>query len=278
MAVYAIGDIQGCYDELQLLLDKIQYSPSDDQLWFTGDLVNRGPKSLKTLRFISQLPNVHVSLGNHDLHLIAVAFGTQTAKKKDTISKILKADDSDELIHWLRQRKIMHRDKSLGYCMVHAGIHPKWKVRHAQEYAHEIESVLQGDDKQLRHFLKHMYGNKPNQWNDDLEGVERLRFITNVFTRMRYCSRNGKLNFSQKNNPGQTVGSRYVPWFDIINRPSIKHKIIIGHWSTLGLVHRKNIYAIDTGCLWGGQLTALRIDCEIPEIHQVNAINGISPY
>lgn len=278
MAVYAIGDIQGCYDELQLLLEKIDYSTTEDQLWFTGDLVNRGPKSLKVLRFISKLPQVEVTLGNHDLHLLAIAYGVQKIKKKDTLAKIIKAEDSDELINWLRGQKLMHRDKKLKYCMVHAGVHPKWKIRRAEKYAREVEKVLQGEDKALKHFLKHMYGDKPRQWSEDLEGIERLRFICNVFTRMRYCSRGGRLDFSQKNNPGQTVGSRYVPWFDIIQRPSIKHKIIFGHWSTLGLTHRKNVYAIDTGCLWGGQLTALRIDCEIPQIYQVNSISGISPY
>lgn len=275
MAVYAIGDVQGCLDELKALLTKIDYQPNQDQLWFVGDLVNRGPQSLATLRFIKDLPNTKIVLGNHDLSLLAHAYTDRKPGKSDTINDILKAPDRDELLSWLRQQKLFHRSKKLGYCMVHAGLHPSWSVKAARRYAKEVERQLRSDDFVL--FLENMYGNEPKQWDEELLGMDRLRIITNILTRMRYCSQSGRLDLSLKGAPGKNTQSKYLPWFDVTKRKSKKHKIVFGHWSTLGLVQRNNIYAIDTGCLWGRQLTALRLDAEVPEITQVNAINGIEP-
>lgn len=275
MAVYAIGDVQGCLDELQLLLEKINYRPKKDQLWFAGDLVNRGPKSLETLRFIKSLPNTKIVLGNHDLSLLAMAYTKKSPSSNDTIDDILSAPDRDELLDWLRHQKLFHRSKKWGYCMVHAGIHPRWSVKKARLYAKEVEAEIRGPN--CKAFLKNMYGNQPDQWDKSLTGYDRLRLITNILTRMRYCTAEGQLNLKLKANPGKQTKGKYMPWFDVIKRKSRDDKIIFGHWSTLGLVQRKNIYAIDTGCLWGGKLTALRIDTEIPEIIQVNAINGIKP-
>lgn len=275
MAVYAIGDIQGCLSELKSLLDKISYEPQQDQLWFVGDLVNRGPESLATLRFIKSLPDTVITLGNHDLSLIAQAYTDRRPGKGDTIDCILKAPDRDELLLWLRQQKLFHRDKTLGYSMVHAGLPPQWGCKQARSYAKEVESALRSDD--FVYFLQEMYGNQPDTWSDDLSGNERLRYITNALTRMRFCTRDGRLNLKLKGAPGSQEDRDYIPWFDIKKRKSGKQKIIFGHWSTLGLVHRNNVYAIDTGCLWGGKLTALRIDCEIPEIIQINSVHGINP-
>lgn len=276
MATYAIGDLQGCLDELKALLDKINYQPDQDQLWFVGDLVNRGPQSLETLRFVKSLPDTVVTLGNHDLSLLAHAYTNRELGKNDTVQEILDAPDKEDLLHWLRQQKLFHRDKQLGYCMVHAGVHPSWGAKKARRYAKEVENVLRGNN--YIEFFNHMYGNEPNQWNEELQGMERLRFITNVLTRMRYCDKSGELDLKLKGAPGKQSKSKYMPWFDVIKRKSKKHRIVFGHWSTLGLVQRNNIYAIDTGCLWGGQLTALRLDTEVPEITQVNSINSIKPF
>ena len=275
MAVYAIGDLQGCLDELKALLSKLNYQSGIDQLWFVGDLVNRGPQSLDTLRFIKSLPNTVITLGNHDLSLLAIAYTHRPLGKNDTIQDILDAPDREELLTWLRQQKLFHRDKELGFSMVHAGLHPSWTRSEARAYAKEVQHALRGDN--YVEFFEHMYGNEPAQWSEELSGYERLRVITNILTRMRYCDKNGELNLKLKGAPGKQSKSKFMPWFDVKKRQSQKRKIIFGHWSTLGLVQRNNVYAIDTGCLWGGQLTALRIDTEVPEIIQVNAINGIKP-
>ncbi len=275
MAVYAIGDIQGCLEELKALLKKIDYQPKSDQLWFAGDLVNRGPQSLATLRYIKSLSNTVVTLGNHDLSLLASAYTSRPLSKHDTTQEILDAPDREELLNWLRQQKLFHRDKELGFSMVHAGLHPSWTRSQARSYAKEVQHAIRGDDYVT--FFDNMYGNEPNQWHEDLRGYERLRVITNILTRMRYCDKNGALDLKLKGAPGKQSKSKYMPWFDVKRRQSQKRKIIFGHWSTLGLVQRNNVYAIDTGCLWGGQLTALRIDTEVPEITQVNSINSIKP-
>lgn len=275
MAIYAIGDVHGCYNELNHLLDKINFCETTDSLWFVGDLINRGPKSLKTLRFIYGLPNTHVVLGNHELSLLATAYAGLKPSKNDNFKKILKADDSDELLHWIRHQKLFHRDKALGFAMVHAGLHPSWSLKKAGIYAKEVEQAIQSPNH--AEFLSQMFGNKPDEWSDELTGHERLRCLTNIFTRMRYCTQDGKLNLKLKSNPSKQTKGKYLPWFDVLGRKSAKHKIIFGHWSTLGLVHRKNVYAIDTGCLWGGSLTALRIDTDMPEITQVPSIKGINP-
>jgi bis(5'-nucleosyl)-tetraphosphatase (symmetrical) len=262
MAVYAIGDIQGCFDELQALLDRIGFNPGADRLWFAGDLVNRGPKSLETLRFISGLGDVAVSvLGNHDLHLLAAAHGHPIDHDDHTLDAILVAPDRDELIDWLRHQPLLHHDGQLGFTMLHAGLPPQWDLELASSCAREVEAVLQGD--RTADFIDHMYGNKPKRWSEDLAGWDRLRFIVNCLTRMRFCNRDGKLEFKCKGAPGRQRKG-YYPWFDIPWRASRDMNIVFGHWSTLRTCDAPGIYPIDTACLWGGSLTALRIDSEQP--------------
>jgi bis(5'-nucleosyl)-tetraphosphatase (symmetrical) len=259
MAVYAIGDVQGCYDELQELLATIRFDRNRDRLWFVGDLVNRGPKSLETLRFVRGLGPVAVTvLGNHDLHLLAAAHGIHTSTiDEDTLEPILAAPDRDELIDWLRRLPLLHYDGALGYLMVHAGLLPQWDLNLARQCAGEVEAVLRGD--RLEAFLSHMYGNKPNQWSEALTGWDRLRFIVNCFTRMRFCDRDGRLELKSAGPPGSQPEGFY-PWYEIDGRASEGMNIIFGHWSTLRLQDTPGIYPIDSGCLWGGRLTALRID------------------
>ncbi len=255
MAVYAIGDLQGCYDALQKLLDLIEFDERRDQLWFTGDLVNRGPDSLKSLRFIKSLDNAAVTvLGNHDLHLLAVATTSQKQKKRDTLDEILSAPDRDELIDWLRNKPLLYH--TAPYFLIHAGLPPQWDSQQTKYCAAEVESVLHGPD--YPQFLAEMYGNTPDRWHNKLEGIDRLRFITNCFTRMRYCDQAGRLDFQHKGPPGNQP-PELVPWFQAPHRKSSDMKIIFGHWSTLGLYQENQCYGIDTGCLWGGKLTALRL-------------------
>lgn len=259
MAVYAIGDIQGCYDELQELLASLHFDRHQDRLWFVGDLVNRGPKSLETLRFVRGLGPAAVSvLGNHDLHLLAAAHGIHPGSvDDDTLEPILAAPDREELIDWLRRLPLLHYDGKLGYLMVHAGLPPQWDLALAQRCAAEVEAVLRGD--RLEAFLSRMYGNKPKHWSENLEGWDRLRFIVNCFTRMRFCDRDGRLELKCTGAPGSQPEG-YYPWYEIPGRASIGTNIIFGHWSTLQSVDVPGVYPTDSGCLWGGQLTALRID------------------
>ncbi len=263
MATYAIGDIQGCFDALEFLLEKIAFDPHKDTLWFAGDLVNRGDKSLETLRFIKNLEERAISvLGNHDLTLLALSEGCENIKHH-TLDDILNAPDRTELIDWLRTQPLLHHDKALGYTMVHAGLPPQWDLKLAQQCAHEVEQVLSGDN--YREFLAHMFANEPRKWKNSLQGWDRLRFITNSFTRMRYCKPSGKLNFTDKG----IIGSQkegYIPWYEVPNRKSQDLKIIFGHWSTLfGHTSQPDVFALDTGCLWGGSLTAMRLDSAEPE-------------
>ena len=255
MAIYAIGDVQGCFDELMRLLDLIQFNENSDQLWFAGDLVNRGPKSLETLRFVKNLGDAAVTvLGNHDMHLLAAFCAHKIALKKDALTQVLEAPDCEELIDWLRFRPLFHYNKD--YCLIHAGLPPQWDFKKIRKMANLVEDTLKSPEYPI--FLKQMYGNKPNVWSPDLKGVARLRFIVNCFTRMRYCDINGKLDFT---NSGP-IGSQpkgLMPWFEVPNRKSSSLRIICGHWSTLGYYEGSNCYAIDTGCLWGGQLTAIKL-------------------
>jgi bis(5'-nucleosyl)-tetraphosphatase (symmetrical) len=263
MAVYAIGDLQGCYGCLMRLLDKLHFDPSEDKLWFTGDLVNRGPDSLATLRFVKGLGKRAVTvLGNHDLHLLALAEEVVPYKRKDTLRSILDASDRKELLGWLRQQPLLHYDKKLRFTMVHAGLSPQWKLKKARKAAREVEKVLRG--KHYRSFLKEMYGDMPDTWSDDLKGWERLRYITNALTRMRCCDRDGRMDMSYKGSLVQK-GRRLVPWFRVPGRANRKHRIVFGHWSTLGPVTDPNIYPLDSGCVWGGYLTALRLDQRQPK-------------
>ena len=256
MAVYAIGDVQGCFDELQSLLELIDFKPDLDQLWFAGDLVNRGPKSLETLRFIRSLNAVSV-LGNHDLHLLACAHIPARRKRKDTLTHILDAPDAAQLLEWLRHQPLLHHDTTLGYTLVHAGLPPQWDLETARACSAEVEQVLRGDS--YAEFLNAMYGNKPDVWTPALTGWERLRFITNCLTRLRYCDSNGRLALEEK-GPPDSQPDHLKPWFEWNSRKSRDMNILFGHWSTLGAYDAPGIHALDTGCLWGGQLTALRLD------------------
>jgi len=256
MAIYAIGDIQGCYNEFRRLLDVVAFDPAKDQLWLAGDLVNRGPHSLETLRFVRALGDSALTvLGNHDLHLIATVVSLAKSGKKDTLGPILRAHDCEELIDWLRKQRLFHTDDN--FCMLHAGLPPQWDLEQTQAMAREAEEVIGGDDYQS--FFRSMYGNKPVLWRDDLSKTERLRFAVNCFTRLRYCTLDGELDFHHKGPPG-TQGANLLPWFAIPERKTAHLRIIFGHWSTLGFYQGHNVFGIDTGCLWGGQLTALMLE------------------
>lgn len=264
MAIYAIGDIQGCYEDLTRLLDKVNFNPANDKLWFVGDLVNRGPDSLATLRFIKDLDTVaQTVLGNHDLHLLATYHGLKR-NKDPSIQELLNAPDCVELIDWLRTRPLLIHDEQTDFTLVHAGIYPHWTLDQAKAYASELERILCADN--YLDFLNHMYGNQPNKWSENLSSWERLRFICNSFTRMRYCTADGQLDFDYNGVPGSDEHN-LVPWFDVSKRANAKEKIIFGHWSTLGYFQKQNnlkipanIYPTDTGCVWGGSLSALKIE------------------
>ncbi len=258
MSTYAIGDIQGCFEPLQALLKKIDFDPKQDTLWFTGDLVNRGPSSLQTLRFVKQLGSQAITvLGNHDLHLLAIAEGQAREKPDDHLQDILYASDKDELLTWLRHRPIMHDDPELGFSMIHAGLPPQWDNTQARQLADELQAVLRSP--KYVDFFKHMYGNKPKRWSAKLKGMERLRFITNCFTRLRYCQKDGSLCLKAKGPPG-TQPAECLPWFSVKNRASAEMNIIFGHWSALGLYQEDGIFSLDSGCLWGQKLTAMRLE------------------
>ncbi len=275
MAVYAIGDVQGCYDELLHLLDHIRFDPASDTLWLTGDLVNRGPRSLEVLRFVRNLGDTAVTvLGNHDLHLLATASGTRPPRKKDSLDAILHAEDRGELLTWLRHRPLLHRDQASGWAMVHAGLPPQWNLAKAAACATELEAVLRGPKH--RDFFAHMYGDGPAVWDDKLKGIKRLRFITNCLTRLRYCDRKGRLALEAKGPPG-TQSPRYMPWYTVPQRASEGERIVFGHWSTLGYRSEQGVYSLDTGCIWGGQLTALRLDGETPQRYSIDCPQACKP-
>ncbi|AVP96598.1 bis(5'-nucleosyl)-tetraphosphatase [Ahniella affigens] len=268
MAVYAIGDLQGCYDPLVALLDKIRFDPSQDRLWFCGDLVNRGGQSLETLRLVHSLDQYSVTvLGNHDLSLLSIStrsVGEQDKANPD-LRRVLRADDASVLIDWLRHRPLMHVDQELGFAMVHAGLSPRWTIKLAEARAHEVERALRGD--QYRNLMKRMFGNKPAAWSKQLTGVERLRAIINVMTRMRFCDVQGRIGFDFKAEPG-TQKSGFYPWFEVPGGKKRELPVVCGHWSALGLFQGLGIYSIDTGAVWGGKLTALKLGPE-PQVFQV---------
>ena len=265
MSTYAIGDVQGCYSELQNLLNEINFDERRDELWFAGDLVNKGPKSLQTLRFIKALGvNAKITLGNHDLHLLAVAKNIRPLLKKDTIQEILAADDVKELIDWLKSRPLLITDDNLNFTMVHAGLPPQWSLENAKELAKECESILQSE--KINKLLAEMYGDTPNIWVNSLQDYAKQRFIINCFTRIRFCNSDGMLDFDTKVAPGKQNTS-LIPWYSLPNRKTKDNKIIFGHWSTVHIGNEKNfkqynVYPIDTGCLWGGRLTAMRLEDE----------------
>jgi bis(5'-nucleosyl)-tetraphosphatase (symmetrical) len=258
MSVYAIGDVQGCYDALRRLLDALRFDPGSDRLWFTGDLVNRGPDSLRVLRFVrDQGERAITVLGNHDLHLLAVAHGRAHIKKHDTLDELLSAPDRDPLLDWLRRRPLLHHDPGLGYTLVHAGLLPQWDLSTARRLAHEAEQVLASD--QAGELFAHMYGDLPDHWRDDLQGYDRLRVIINAFTRLRYCDPEGNMDLRLKGAPG-TQPAGMLPWFQAAHRRSRDMHIVFGHWSTLGALQQEGVICLDSGCLWGRELSAVRLD------------------
>ncbi|MGB8516765.1 MAG: symmetrical bis(5'-nucleosyl)-tetraphosphatase [Gallionella sp.] len=269
MAIYAIGDVQGCYAELMHLMEKISFDAARDELWFVGDLVNRGADSLAVLRLVKSLGNAAITvLGNHDLHLLAVSVGVAELHRDDTLDEILRAPDREELFTWLRNQRMLHVADS--HVLVHAGLLPSWTIAQAKMLAHEVESRLRNTD--YAEFLKHMYGNQPNVWDEELRGYQRLRVITNALTRMRICTLQGEMEFKFKGEQHK-IPADYVPWFDVPKRASREATVIFGHWSALGLMVQNNIIALDTGCLWGGPLTAIRLSDR--KIFQVPSTNPI---
>ncbi|WEJ63245.1 symmetrical bis(5'-nucleosyl)-tetraphosphatase [Thiomicrorhabdus lithotrophica] len=262
MTTYVIGDLQGCFDELQSLLKSINYQSENDHLWFVGDIVNRGPKSLECLRFVKELSEqgkADTVLGNHDFHLLAAYAGLEKfTSKSDTLSDILNAPDVDNLLDWLRLQPLLVSHPVYQAVMVHAGIPPQWTIKEAKGYAKEVQLQLAQPDWQ-NFVVNHLFGSEPNTWDNSLSGYERIRYIVNAFARMRFCDANGKLEFKLKSAPTESQ-SEYQPWFVFPNRRNKDYEIFFGHWSTLGAIDAYHIHSTDTGCLWGGQLTAYAIE------------------
>ncbi len=265
-SIYAIGDIQGCFAELQDLLALIKFRPEIDHAWFVGDLVNRGPQSLEVLRFVKNLPHATVVLGNHDIHLLAIASGARSLQKRDTLQPILDAHDRDELLDWLRKQPLLHHDVSLGYVMTHAGILPQWSLEEAKACAAELETVLRSDDYQSA--IPHLYGDTPSLWSPTRTGWDRLRFITNAFTRMRFCDARGNLEF-EHSGPSSDAPPGYLPWYEQPHRklqyPTPVNpmcvRVLFGHWAAVdGKISVPNVYGLDTGCVWGRRLSCMRLE------------------
>ncbi|MDO5687010.1 MAG: symmetrical bis(5'-nucleosyl)-tetraphosphatase [Neisseria sp.] len=269
MAHYAIGDVQGCFDELQRLLRKIDFNYGKDTLWLTGDVVNRGPKSLETLRFVMQHEDcMQIVLGNHDLHLLAVAYGAGRLKRGDTLDEILLAPDNKIMLEWLRQQPLMLQAE--GYLLVHAGLLPQWTADEALSLAAEVEDAISGDG--YREVFAQMYGNKPTRYRADLQGMDRLRLIMNVMTRMRALTYDNKLDLEFKSTY-EDLPLDLRAWFDVPQRCYDDHTVVFGHWSALGLCLRNNVIGLDTGALWGGCLSA--IDLHTREVTQVHAVKDV---
>ena len=262
MAVYAIGDIQGCCDELEALIAQLNYDPISDELWLVGDLVNRGPDSLATLRLVKSLGSGAITiLGNHDLHLLALSAARKTGAATPVVDTwlqpVLDAPDTAALLDWLRQKPLAHYSAELNTLMVHAGVPAEWSLGETLDHAAEVQGELTGENGDA--FLAAMYGSKPTRWSAELSGIDRLRFITNALTRIRYSTRDGTLDFAEKLAPG-TQPEHLLPWFELPDRSCADTRIVFGHWSTLGFLARDNVVALDTGCVWGGRLTAFRLD------------------
>ena len=255
MSTYAIGDVQGCFTSFLNLLDLIKFNPQQDRLWLVGDLINRGADSLKMLRWAKAHQHAIITvLGNHDLHAIAVHEGFVAQHRSDTLDELLAAPDRQELFDWLRHQRLAYAEDK--YLLVHAGVLPQWDAAQTLALAGEVEAALRAPS--YRDFLAVMYGNLPDTWRDDLQGMDRLRIITNALTRLRICSATGQMEFKFKGEV-QDIPAGYTPWFEVKNRRSQDSHIIFGHWSALGLLLRDNLAALDTGCLWGNTLTALRL-------------------
>lgn len=271
--IFLVGDVQGCDSALGRVLDTAGFSPSRDRLVLLGDLVNRGPASLAVLRRVAGYGSSAVSLlGNHDLHLLAVAAGVRGLHKGDTFGDVLGAPDAGQWLHWLRQQRLAHLEA--GWLCVHAGLVPQWDTTRTLALAAEVETVLRGPS--LQDFLPSMYGNEPRQWADTLRGDERLRFVINVLTRLRFCTAEGVLDFKTKEGAGAAPRGHH-PWFEVPGRASAGQPVAFGHWSTLGLVNRPDLLAIDTGCVWGGALTAVRVDGGRREVLQVHCAQAQTP-
>lgn len=258
MSVYAIGDIQGCHQPLCALLERIRFDPRQDRLWLVGDVINRGPDSLAVLRLLQSLGEaVTMVLGNHDLYLLMLAAGCTPLGEDDTIAEILQAPDRDELLHWLAQQPLLHVGDE--HVLVHAGLLPEWSVELVAQLAAEVEAQLRGP--QADHFLRQLAGNKPDRWEDSLQGIERWRLVVNACTRMRYCRADGSIDLRAKGPPEEApAGCR--PWFELAPLQPRQHTVVCGHWSTLGLHRAPGLIALDTGCVWGGPLTAMRLEDE----------------
>jgi bis(5'-nucleosyl)-tetraphosphatase (symmetrical) len=276
MALYAIGDVQGCDAELGRLLDALRFSPDRDRLWFVGDLVNRGPASLEVLRRVRSLGEAAtVTLGNHDLHLLAVAHGFGRLKRDDTLSQVLSASDRDGLIEWLAHRPLCAEDRALNLCLLHAGLSPQWDMPAARRCAREFEQALRRNPSKL---FKQMYGDEPALWDDALEGAERLRYIVNCFTRLRYVDSQGRLELQAKGSPRKAQRGSLIPWYEAPHARWRGTRLVFGHWSTLGFFRNADVAALDTGCVWGGSLTALRLD--VPDAAPVQVActsSGLTP-
>jgi bis(5'-nucleosyl)-tetraphosphatase (symmetrical) len=259
MSTYAIGDVQGCYDSLRALLDIIHFNEHDDTLWFTGDLISRGPKSLSSLRFIKNLQSHAITvLGNHDLSLLAVVYAKINKHHNNSLDELLGASDRDELCDWLRRQPLLHHDNTLNYTMTHAGIYPFWDLAVAQQCAKEVEHILQSE--YCTEYFKNMYGNEPSGWSDQLTHFDRLRFITNAFTRMRVCTTDGHLNLEYKGDL-DNIPQGLLPWYAVPDRVNCHLNIIFGHWAALDCkVNAPNLHPLDSGCCWGKQLTALCLE------------------
>ena len=260
MATWAIGDVQGCAAELEALLDRIGYSPARDRLWFVGDLVNRGPRSLDVLRLVAGLGDSSVVvLGNHDLHLLAAARGAGLRDGDESLAPVLAAPDRGRLLDWLQSRRMLHHDASLGRVMIHAGLPPQWDLDRARSCAAELEQVLQGEASGA--FFEHMYGNQPDLWHDDLSGMDRLRYTVNALTRLRACDASGRMLLKLK-GPVDRLPPGAMPWFRVPGRLTAGVSVVCGHWSALGYHDADGVLALDTGCVWGGTLTARRLDAD----------------
>lgn len=268
MALYAIGDVQGCYSSLRALLDKIKFNSDHDQLWFVGDLVNRGPESLAVLRFVRDLDNNAVTvLGNHDLSLLAVAAGMRKLRPSDTMQDVLEAKDRDKLLDWLQRQPLMHFDEPNNCALVHASIHPAWTIDKALQLAAEVETRVRSS--QSAKFYKLMYGAEPNRWSEDLNGYDRLRCITNIFTRARYITPDGSMDYSNT-DPPEDAPSDLTPWYLWESKTSRVTRVVFGHWASLGCRHINQFIAIDSGCVWGGALTAVRLDVSHETFYHVS--------
>lgn len=272
MAIYAIGDIQGCYDPLRRLLDLLRFDPAADTLWLVGDLVNRGPQSVEVLRLVRGLGQRAVAvLGNHDLTLLAVAAGQVKPKRKDTFHSVLDAPDGAALLDWLRHCPLLHHDAELGFTLVHAGLPPQWDLALAQGCAAEVEATLRGP--RYAEFLGNMFGGEPRRWQEDLTGDDRLRFTVNALTRMRFCAADGTLSFSEKGPLGSQKPG-LLPWFLVPRRRNADLCIVFGHWAALGYYRAPGLYALDSGCVWGNRLTAVRLDEANVPAWSVPAVNS----